>query len=66
MIYKFECLSNDGGTMEVELLNEDAISDCAVISIRNSEDDKWRTIHLSKKNVYHLIGALHLLHKEMN
>ena len=65
MIYKFE---NDFSVLEVELFNEENQSqellDNVLISIKN-KDEVWYSIPLIKKDVYHLIGALHLLHKEM-
>jgi hypothetical protein len=66
MIYKF---SNDGIDLEIELIQdkdgEKVLKEDTCISIKQSNDMDWMTIGLSKKNVYHLIGALHFLHKEM-
>lgn len=60
MIYKFNhCTSQ----LEVQLLQEE--TEAIEFSIRCEKDGIWNTIYLSKKEVYHLIGALHLLHKEM-
>ena len=65
MIYKF---SIEGIDLEIELIQEkDAekvLKENTSISIKDY-NERWITIDLSKKNVYHLIGALHLLHKEM-
>ena len=65
MIYKF---SNEGIDLEIELIQEkDAekvLKENTSISIKDY-NERWITIDLSKKNVYNLIGALHLLHKEM-
>lgn len=50
--------------MEVELFqDEDNLKDYVTFSI--NVDDNWRDISLDKQDVYHLIGALHLLQKEM-
>jgi hypothetical protein len=57
MIYKFQ---DEATTMEVEQFNEKTIS----FSILD-ENDNPVNAYLSKKDIYHLIGALHLLHKEM-
>ena len=61
MIYKFQ---NKISSMEVELFqDEDNTKDYVTFSI--NVDDNWRDISLDKQDVYHLIGALHLLQKEM-
>lgn len=61
MIYKFQ---NKMSSMEVELFqDEDNPKDYVTFSI--NVDDNWRDISLDKQDVYHLIGALHLLQKEM-
>jgi hypothetical protein len=57
MIYKFE---DEATTLEVELFNEKNVS----FSVLN-ENEIPITAYLKKKDIYHLIGALHLLHKEM-
>jgi len=66
MIYKF---SSDGVDLEIELIQdkdvEKVLRESTNISITQHYDDTCISIGLSKKNVYHLIGALHLLHKEM-
>ena len=65
MIYKFTqqeaCIN-----MEVEHFKDNLkeIPDSICFSIGESDDD-MKQIHLSKEDVYKLIGALHLLHKEM-
>jgi hypothetical protein len=56
MIYKFE---DPATVLEVELFNEKSVS-FAVMS-----EDMSIKAYLNKKDVYYLIGALHLLHKEM-
>jgi len=57
MIYKFE---DEATILEVELFNENTVS-FAIL------DDNEEYVHafLNKKDIYHLIGALHLLQKEM-
>lgn len=68
MIYKFR---EDFKVLEIELFNEEnQLSDmedyiCFAIHDETREQDEWVSISLSKKDIYHLIGALHLLHKEM-
>jgi len=62
MIYKFKELPTDM-EMEVELMKEGV--DYVSISIKDIDDSQWQTINLEKDDVYKLIGALHLLHKEM-
>lgn len=57
MIYKFEKVSSD---LEIKNFNDDELE----LRIINPESDEC-IIYLDKKDVYHLIGALHLLHKEM-
>jgi len=58
MIYKFQ---DEATTLEVELFNENSV--CFTIF---DEVDNPVNAYLSKKDIYHLIGALHLLQKEMN
>ena len=62
MIYKFKELPTDM-EMEVELMKEGI--DYVSISIKDIDDSEWKTINLEREEVYKLIGALHLLHKEM-
>lgn len=57
MIYKFEKVSSD---LELKNFNDEELE----LRIINPESDEC-IIYLDKKDVYHLIGALHLLHKEM-
>lgn len=66
MIYKFK---KDGVDFEVELIqdldNGKVLSEHVVLSVSDFDTDEWNSIHLNRKDVYRLIGALHLLHKEM-
>lgn len=66
MIYKFE---KDSIDLEVELVQENdesiVLQEFTNISLKYFESQDWLTISLTKKDVYHLIGALHLIHKEM-
>lgn len=57
MIYKFR---DSDLSMEVEQCGESTVS----ISIYEN-DEYFQVITLCKKDVYRLIGALHMLHKEM-
>lgn len=54
--------------MEVELTETDEIgnnSQVVLFAIKEKGFDDWHSIELSKDDVFKLIGALHLLHKEM-
>lgn len=66
MIYKF---STEDVDLEIELMQrkdvEEVLREAINIAITQGCDGACISIDLSKKNVYHLIGALHLLHKEM-
>lgn len=67
MIYKFETYVIPS-IMEVELTETDEIgnnSQVVLFAIKEQGFDDWHTIELSKDDVFKLIGALHLLHKEM-
>lgn len=65
MIYKFK--DSDDFTLEVErFTNETDYGSVDVVSFTSvNNDDTFISVELDKKDVYHLIGALHLLHKEM-
>lgn len=58
MIYKFQ---DETTTLEVELFNEKSV----VFTVLD-ENNEPVCAYLNKKDIYHLIGALHLIHKEMN
>jgi hypothetical protein len=60
MIYKFECKEITLCNLEVELRNEN------VVFTIGEQGEIPLSIFLNKKDIYHLIGALHLLQKEMN
>lgn len=66
MIYKF---SNEGVDLEIELIQdkdgEKVLREETNIAIKRHYDNTLICIGLSKKDIYHLIGALHLLQKEM-
>lgn len=66
MIYKFEC-SEESNEMEVTLFNDENQSKelKEVVTFSINDNNKWYYCSLNKKDVYHLIGALHQLHKEM-
>lgn len=65
MIYKFNRASKE---LEIELLTSESdkiySGEYISFSVRDL-DCEWNEILLEKKELYHLIGALHLLHKEM-
>ena len=61
MIYKLECQNEKRKSIEFEKVDEKHL----LISIINDYEDKLQSLFLNKKDVYYLIGALHLLHKEM-
>jgi len=60
MIYKFE---NETTTLEVEQFIDETVSFKIIDEV--NEDDNCLIAYLSKKDVYHLVGALHLIQKEM-
>jgi hypothetical protein len=60
MIYKFE---NETSTLEVERFSNETV--CFTIIDEINEDNNCLIANLSKKDIYHLIGALHLIQKEM-
>lgn len=68
MIYKFD-KHDQNSCLEVELFNEENqtpnLDDNVEFSIIQHDSDSFVSISLSKKDIYRLIGALHLLHKEM-
>ena len=59
MIYKFECKKEVLSNIEFQLL-----LDNLVITI-NEEGVPPVSVFLDKKDLYHLIGALHLIQKEI-
>lgn len=68
MIYKFRDLQGCYD-MEVELFNEDnqseGMEDSVELSLIREDSGENPSITLLKKDIYKLIGALHLIHKEM-
>ena len=68
MIYKFN-QQESGVSLEIEHFNEEnkskELPDVINFSIISDESGDFFGIDLSKQDVYRLIGALHLLHKEM-
>ena len=64
MIYKFETIHS---VLEIELskAEDEDDYDTVMISVKYSDMLGFVTKSLTKKEVYNLIGALHLLHKEM-
>jgi hypothetical protein len=64
MIYK---LKEENSPMQMEIRKESEFYEHETLEIKvicGDEDDS-HMIRITKKDVYHLIGALHLLHKEM-
>jgi len=59
MIYKFECKEIDSCNIEIELRDE------RLVFTIEEQGSIPLSIFLDKKDVYHLIGALHLIHKEI-
>jgi hypothetical protein len=63
MIYKFEDYDT---IMEVELFNEDNSGELIdKVDFTITQEKGFFNVRLKKKDVFMLIGALHLLHKEM-
>jgi hypothetical protein len=61
MIYKLECQNENRKSIEFEKVDEENL----LITIINGYEDEIQSLFLNKKDIYYLIGALHLLHKEM-
>jgi hypothetical protein len=68
MIYKFY-RPETSNSLEFELFNETnqsmGLPDVVNVSITDLEIDEMLLVDLTKQDVFRLIGALHLLHKEM-
>ena len=61
MIYKFRDVERES-TLELEKKDKEIVE----ISIKfDYDDDVWRNIFLNKEDVFKLIGALHIIQKEM-
>ena len=61
MIYKFRDVERES-TLELEKKDKEIVE----ISIKfDYGDDVWRNIFLNKEDVFKLIGALHIIQKEM-
>ena len=73
MIYKFKEKEFEQGIYmptetEMEVFIEDFVykdNPKCCIKIYNKETDGMQIIFIDKKDVYHLIGALHLIQKEL-
>lgn len=59
MIYKFECNEIDSSNLEVELREKN------VVFTIEEQGNFPLSVFLNKKDIYHLIGALHLIQKEI-
>jgi hypothetical protein len=64
MIYKFETKHS---VLEIELskAEDENDNDTVMVSVKYDDMNGFVTKSLFKNDVYKLIGALHLLHKEM-
>lgn len=62
MIYKFRKQDQDS-ILEVEKITE--LENVGIVELTILTPNGTRSISLYKDDVYKLIGALHLLHKEM-
>jgi hypothetical protein len=64
MIYKFE---EENTPMQMEIKKDSEFYEYETLEIKVICEavDRALVIRINKKDVYHLIGALHLLHKEM-
>jgi|TARA_R110000803_G_scaffold189790_1_gene252298 hypothetical protein len=61
MIYKFKDVERES-TLELEKRDGNIVE----ISVKfDYDDDVWRNIFLNKEDVFKLIGALHLIQKEL-
>ena len=69
MIYKFCTPEQPTRSLEFELFNEfNQPKECpevVLVSILEDEIEEKISFELTKRDVFQLIGALHLLHKEM-
>lgn len=65
MIYKFKDLSGNPINLELELNKEMFENPVLDLRLMVTINDKELNILLDSNDVYHLIGALHLIHKEM-
>jgi len=65
MIYKFKDVSGNPINLELELNKEMFENPVLDLRLMVTINDKELNILLDSKDVYHLIGALHLLQKEM-
>lgn len=65
MIYKFKDLSGNPINLELELNKEMFQEPVLDLRLMVTINDKELNILLDRNDVYHLIGALHLLQKEM-
>lgn len=60
MIYKFEDETRINSTLEFELID----NRLSILAVDKHKEESV-AVSIDKKDVYRLIGALHLLHKEM-
>jgi len=59
MVYKLEDITDDSVFMEIRIKDDKTVSFSTVFN------DNWNNISLSKKDIYKLIGVLHLIQKEL-
>lgn len=69
MIYKFY-KPEESVSLEIQLFNKNnqskEMKDSLEVSLNGDEMNEFMSITLNKHDVYKLIGALHIIHKEMN
>jgi hypothetical protein len=65
MIYKFEDASENPLSIEFTKGNIGYENDNLIITTYRTDCQSQLSITLCENDIYHLIGALHLIHKEM-
>jgi hypothetical protein len=65
MIYKFEDASENPLSIEFTKGNVGYENDNLIVTTYRTDCQNYLSINLSKKDLYHLIGALHLIQKEI-
>ena len=69
MIYKFCTPEQPTRSLEFQLFNEfnqpEECPEVVSVSIIEDETEECFSVELTKRDVFRLIGAFHLLHKEM-
>lgn len=65
MIYKFQDASENPLSIEFTKGNVGYENDNLIVTTYRTDCQNQLSISLSKKDIYHLIGALHLIQKEL-